>query len=107
MLTPLFVFFQVETLAESGSYEDALSLCAMCKVSYDVFVRGGIRKNYRSPVHVSFCLPSSSCTDDVRLVAVTSLTRWRTFTCALVLIDPSYAQTRRVNIICITYTRLF
>lgn len=23
---------QVETLAEAGSYEDALSLCAMCKV---------------------------------------------------------------------------
>lgn len=29
---------QVETLAEAGSYEDALSLCAMCKVRR----RGGL-----------------------------------------------------------------
>lgn len=28
----LHFFMQVETLAEAGSYEDALSLCAMCKV---------------------------------------------------------------------------
>ena len=27
-----FAVLQVETLAEAGSYEDALSLCAMCKV---------------------------------------------------------------------------
>ncbi|CBJ28092.1 conserved unknown protein [Ectocarpus siliculosus] len=31
--------FQVETLAESGSYEDALSLCAMCK---DMSVLGSV-----------------------------------------------------------------
>ncbi|CAN0572743.1 unnamed protein product, partial [Ectocarpus sp. 12 AP-2014] len=30
---------QVETLAESGSYEDALSLCAMCK---DMSVLGSV-----------------------------------------------------------------
>lgn len=29
---------QVETLAEAGSYEDALSLCAMCKVSLNVLL---------------------------------------------------------------------
>lgn len=28
----LRLLMQVETLAEAGSYEDALSLCAMCKV---------------------------------------------------------------------------
>ena len=32
------VTMQVETLAEAGSYEDALSLCAMCKVRH----RGGL-----------------------------------------------------------------
>lgn len=31
---------QVETLAEAGSYEDALSLCAMCKVRDSV--SGGV-----------------------------------------------------------------
>ena len=33
---------QVETLAEAGSYEDALSLCAMCKV------RSGVRCSTRT-----------------------------------------------------------
>lgn len=32
LLFVLLSSMQVETLAEAGSYEDALSLCAMCKV---------------------------------------------------------------------------
>ncbi|CAM9318128.1 unnamed protein product, partial [Laminaria digitata] len=39
MLKLIPIEFQVETLAEAGSYEDALSLCAMCK---DMSVLGSV-----------------------------------------------------------------
>lgn len=57
----LFAFFatQVETLAEAGSYEDALSLCAMCKVRRNAVGLRSVLRELPSPPSGGAILHSS------------------------------------------------